>query len=41
MEKLVEKMKMLQFKDEDILDFELNSNDEILRIVTNELENLT
>ena len=41
MEKLVEKMKMLQFKDEDILDFELNSNDEILRIVTNELDNLT
>lgn len=41
MEKLVEKMQILQFKDEDILDFELNSNDEILRIVTNELENLT
>lgn len=40
MESLIEKLQYLKFNNEDILDFELNSNDEILRIVTDEIENL-
>ena len=41
MESIIEIMQSLQFSNEDILDFELNTDEEMLRVVTNEIENLT
>ena len=40
MESIIEIMQSLQFSNEDILDFELNTDEEMLRVVTNEIENL-
>ncbi len=40
MESIIEIMQSLQFSNEDILDFELNADEEMLRVVTNEIENL-